>query len=387
MTAIWQRLLRREQSLIRQDRNLIMVLLVAPVFYAFFYGSIYLHKSGQDIAVVVVDQDHTPWSREFIRSLDAHPLIRVQEVATEVSAARKPLDALSACGVIVIPPGAYRRLCRQEAATVVVEINASRFLVANDINKAVNEVAEETGRRFAENALSRAGRPQTMATPLAADLRTLANLTGSYGDFMLPGLLMLILQQTLLIGLAEGIGQERQSGTLAEWLTEADHRPWLAVMGKGTFYVLLYGGYAALFLTLHYSVFKLIQAGPWGSVVMLLAMFLICATSWAMLIGTFFSGKLQALQWSVFTSYPVFLLSGYSWPLQAMPHSLQVLAQLLPLTPFLQAFGRVTLLGADWTQIMPELLHLVLLTALCFWAAGRRLAALSQSRLSPDRQE
>jgi ABC-2 type transport system permease protein len=372
-------LLQREQEVIRRDKNILSVLLLAPVFYAFFYGSIYLHKSEQDVAIVVVDQDQSNGSRAFIRDLDAHPLIRVKEVNADLATARKQLNDMSVFGMVVIPAATFRQLSQELAATVVVEINTTRFLIANDINKAVNEVAEETGRRFCETSLARIGRPRTMAVPLRADLHTLANTTESYGDFMLPGLLMLILQQTMLIALAEGIGKERETGSLGRWLTEAEHRPWLAVAGKGTYYFVLYCGYAALFLTLHYAVFRLVQVGTPGVVVMLLGLFLLAVVSWAILLSTFFSTKLQALRWSVFTSYPLFLLSGYSWPIEAMPGVLQGLAQCIPLTPFMRAFTRVTLLGAGWKQVAPDLLHLLVLAMICFGLAGLRLRQLAHA--------
>jgi ABC-2 type transport system permease protein len=382
MMAIWWRLLQREQRVIRRDKNILSVLLLAPVFYAFFYGSIYMHKSEQDVAIMVVDQDQNSWSREFIRNLDAHPLIRVKEVSVDLAMARTQLDEMSVFGLVVIPAATFRNLSREEAATVVVEINTTRFLIANDINKAVNEVAEEAGRRFCEASLARTGRPRTMATPLPADLRALANTTESYGDFMLPGLLMLILQQTLFIGMAEGMGKERETASLGRWLAEAEQRPWLAVAGKGAYYFALYAGYAALFLAMHYSLFKLVQVGTLWQVATLLVLFLVAVVSWAFLLATFFSTKLQALRWSVFTSYPLFLLSGYSWPVLAMPAPMQVLAQLIPLTPFMRAFTRVTLLGAGWTQVAPELLHLLMLAAICFWLAGLRVRRLAHAESS-----
>jgi len=91
----WRRTFRRELGLIRQDRNIITVLMLAPAVYAIFLGTIFVHKGETDIPIVVVDNAHTEISRTLIRSLDAHQLLKVTAVLGDFEAASKSAEAAS----------------------------------------------------------------------------------------------------------------------------------------------------------------------------------------------------------------------------------------------------------------------------------------------------
>ena len=77
-----------------------------------------------------------------------------------------------------------------------------------------------------------------VAEPISTEVRSLFNPGGYYGDFLLPGLLLLILQQTMLIGLAESIARERESNSLKQWLTDTHGNIFAAITGKSLFYIL-----------------------------------------------------------------------------------------------------------------------------------------------------
>ncbi len=97
--------------------------------------------------------------------------------------------------------------------------------------------------------------------PVALDYRPLFNERTSYGAYLLPGLLMLILQQTLLIGLAASMARERQEQTFRELYQLAGNRFTTAFAGKGAFYFILYGIYALFFLTVNFSILQLPDKG------------------------------------------------------------------------------------------------------------------------------
>lgn len=370
------RAFRREQHHILHDKNVLVVILLAPLFYAFFYPSIYWHKTEQEVAVVVLDQDHSAWSHNLLRKLDSHPLIRIASQCQNQDEGRHALESMSAYALVVIPTDAEKELKTDHSITLVVQINSTRFLVSNDLSKAINEVVQEESQKVSEQWLQEHGKWHAQAAPLNVDVRALFNPTDTYGDFFIPALIVLILQQTLFIGLAETVAKEREIGSLAQWRSSSGNQITSAILGKGLFYFLLFFGYGALFLSVHFPLFKLPNHGNLLLQVLMMTLFLACIVIMAMLISTFFKSKLIAMQCTVFTSYPIFLMSGFSWPLWSMPWFLRGVAQLLPTTPYLAAFTRITQMGAGLAQVWPQALHLAVLLLLSFALLYMRLDRL-----------
>ncbi|MCU7494192.1 MAG: ABC transporter permease [Ignavibacteria bacterium] len=370
LTGFWE-VLKREAGLIIKDKDLVTIILLSPLFYAIFYTSIYTNKTEQKVPVVIVDMDRSNSSKAFIRELDAHQMINVKEVVPDYASGIDRVYKLEAQGVVYIPQGFEGSLKSAKGTDLKIYLNTSRFLVSNDINKAINEVAGTLSagvriRYFQAQGFS-FEQAMEISEPLQNEVKPLFNVTESYGDFLIPGLLVLILQQTLLIGLSESVAKEREEGSLSGLYTAAKRSLTGTISGKGAFYFLLYASYALLFYTLHFSIFKISFKGSVSAAAVMTAIFLVAVICMAMLISSFFKRKIISLQVLVFTSYPVFLMSGYPWPFQAMPGFIVVLGGLLPSTPYLNAFNRIIQMGAGWQDIMPEFVHLSLL-ALAFFA-------------------
>ena len=94
---------KRELDIIIKDKDILVIILLSPVFYAFFYGSFYMYKSENDVPVVVLDYDNSEKSREFIRNVDAHKLVKVSEYVYDFSSAQDRLFKMEAQGIIIIP--------------------------------------------------------------------------------------------------------------------------------------------------------------------------------------------------------------------------------------------------------------------------------------------
>jgi ABC-2 type transport system permease protein len=110
-------------------------------------------------------------------------------------------------------------------------------------------------------------------------------------------------------------------------------------------------------------------------------LFLFAVIYFSVFIASFFKRKIIALQVLAFTSYPIFLSSGYSWPMQAMPLPLQALAQFYPITPFLAGYTRIAQMGAGWGDVTKELLHLLILVGVGFIASHWRMKVVIQKEL------
>ena len=258
----------RELALVSRDRNILMIILVAPLFYALFYSTIYMYKSERDVPIAVVNMDNSDLSRAIERRLDAHQMVRVVLRLPDLAEARNLVEQMKIYGVVYIPKDFGSHLSENRAPVIKVWLNTTRFLVSNDINKAINEVVLEAGSRHRAAFFRLKGlngeAASVMADPVLPDIRSVFNVTDSYGDFLIPGLLMLILQQTLLFGLVLSIAREREEGTLRQ-LWETSKGMFLPMAhGKIGLYVVLFSAWAILFYGAVFWMFSVSFAGSAG---------------------------------------------------------------------------------------------------------------------------
>ena len=175
------------------------------------------------------------------------------------------------------------------------------------------------------------------------------------------------------------IARERETMTLTSLFTASGGSSLVAVLGKGIPYFLLYVSYTIFSLVVFFSILSLDVLGSLSALAALMVLFLIAVIGFAVFVSSFFKREIQALQFLIFSSLPLFLLSGYSWPVWAMPWPLRAITQLLPGTPLFQTFVRVTQMGAGWQHILPDLLHLLILAFIWIALASWRIRQLSKS--------
>lgn len=370
----------RELRLVSKDVNIISVLLLAPLFYSFFYGSIYYNKIEENVEISIMDLDHSVTSAKIIRYLDSHQTITVAKEINSLEEGRKDLITEDAKAIVLFPQDFESTLKKGNRANIKVYLNGTRFLVSNDLNKAINEVIgyvnagitvkyfETMGNNFEQSV--------GMIEPIKMDTRTLFNFTESYGDFLIPAILILILQQTLLIGLSESVAKERETNSFSSLSKLANWKPRILIHGKGLFYLLLFGSYGFFFFIINFSIFKIPNKGDFLSLIVFTSLLIMSVTYISIFISSFFHRKIVSLQFLTLTSYPVFLMSGYSWLYDSLPLYLKGFTNLIPSTPYYAAFTRITQMGAGLNDVLPELLQLTILTLAGYALAHYRISSL-----------
>ena len=361
---------KREVNILSRDINIILIVLVVPLFYAFFYSTIYINKVETDVPVIIVDDDRTATTQQLIRNLDSHQMIEVYGTTSDLSSAEDLLNDGNVQAVIYLKKNFEDELKSGKGSFVKVGLNTTRFLVSNDLNKAINEVIGTVNAGIRLKYFETKGysyqQSRDMIEPVVTDVRPLFNFTESYGDFLIPGMLVLILQQTLLIGLSESMAKERENRLLQDLYRVSGGSILNSIFGKGFFYFILFCAYSLFFFSITFAVLKIQFTGSIMAIILLTTLLLLSIIFLSLLFSSFFKRKIISLQFFAFTSYPIFLISGYSWPLESMPFYIKVLAMALPSTPYLNAFQRVTQMGAGIVDIQPELLHLLVLTIIAF---------------------
>ncbi len=356
------KLFLREVNLVTKDHSLLLTLLIAPLFYAFFYGSIYINKEEKNVKLAVVDDDHSKFSRLLQQNIDNSPTIELLHFPN-LEEAKEYMYRGECQGFFYIPKDTESNLLSLKQSNVVLAVNAARFLPSSDILTNVQRICLTVGagvrlRYFEKSEGMSSKLALENVVPINLDYRPMFNERSTYGDFLLPGLLALILQQTLLIGLSESVAGEREHSRISEWLKGSIS---ISIWGKGLFYLLLFSAYAFFFLNVNYHVFDLPMRGNGFHLGLLLLMFLLTLIPMGQFLGTLFKSQLLCLQMMAFSTYPIFLVTGYSWPFESLPWAVQWLSMLLPTTPFFKMYTAIVQSGAGLLTQPATLLHLVAL--------------------------
>lgn len=357
-------ILKREVRNVSGDASLFLILLLAPIAYAFMYGSIYLNKGEEKVRLAVIDNDGTAVSRLLTQQLDATPMIEVIP-SSNLREAQEKMYRGEVQGYFYIQQNLEKFIYTQKQANVNLVLNASRFLPSSDLLSTVTKVCLTVGAGVRKTYFNKQGmsddESMKMTNPIGLDYRPLYNSSMTYGSFLLPGLLAIILQQTLLIGVAASLTTERENKKLSSLYRLSRHNISKIIVGKSLLYFMVFMVFGLFFTVINFSVFDIQIRGSYWSLGIIGALFIMSIITMGFLIGSFFKTKLLAFQVLVFSSYPFFLVTGYSMPYQALPKAVQWFSDMLPTSPFLKAYISIVQSGGTLADVLPSIFHLLII--------------------------
>lgn len=204
----------RELKMVTHDVGIMLFFLFLPFAYPIIYSLIYNPEVVRDVPVVIVDHDRTSLSRDMVRKLDACEQMRVIGYAADLSEARHAMDSRDVFGIIEIPEGFQRHVGRNETANAVLYSDMSLllryrgFLVAttNVMNEYSTELLTEKIDEIAPLAESVAG-----GDLLPVHNVSMGNIKNGFDSFIMPGVLILILQQCIILAVGMAGGAKREN--------------------------------------------------------------------------------------------------------------------------------------------------------------------------------
>lgn len=365
------------------NHSVLLTVVIAPLLYAFFLGSIYYKKEIDQIEFAVVDYDNSNTSRQFTRLLSGNSKIKMVGYLEDFSEGVEKLYHTQIQGFLIFPKGFEKELLLLEGANLNLYLNTTRFLPSNDLNKAVNEVMLTIGSgirlRYYESKGLNPKHAMELVNPVLVDVRPAYNPLNSYGDFLLPGLFFLILQQTLLLGLGESVAADGENGRLLKSISQKGGIAHY-LFGKQLYYLILFASLLFFFFTI---VFPFFDIAVKGSIMLLFTvsmLFIVSISLLAFLLGTFVKSQVRIMEILAFSTYPFFLISGYSWPVSAMPQWVQWLSEIVPTTHIMVAVKKISVMGGSLKDIVPQLISLLILVALLFVFSVMRLLWLKEKK-------
>jgi ABC-2 type transport system permease protein len=349
-----------ELKLIFSDSGVRILFFAAGLLYPILYGFIYKNEVLKEVPVVMVDQSATADSRSFIRKLDATRDVSVTIYANSLEEARQYVAENKAKGIVLLPVDFSTSLHAGKQAHVFAYSNIATMLYFRSIYSSINYVCLDYDEQIQVEQLSMKGLTQTqaeaVATPILSQGHPLFNPGGGFASFLLPAALILIIQQTLVIGIGMLAGTTREENTFHRLIPfqRQYHGTVRVLTGKGMAYFILYAfiGLFNLILIPHW--FNLPHFLTIRTAIPFLIPFLLACIFFGMAISVFFWDRESSLLIYLCSSMPLLLLSGFSWPASNIHPFWKTIASFFPSTNGIQGYLKMNSMGASINQIAPE---------------------------------
>lgn len=359
----------QEFKLIFKDQGIIIFLAFLPLAYPVVYSLIYNPELVRDVKMVVVDHDRTPKSRELVRSLDATQEIHVTGYATDLSDARHAMNSHKCFGILEIPEGFDRKCGRGEVAQAVIYSDMSLLLRYRGFLVASTSVAAEMGAELMaddiNNVLPLAATLAPSPDPMPVHNIVMGNIESGFDSFVMPGVIVLILQQCIVLALGMSGGAKRERPSLTGYAGASARQPSVlaTMIGQGGCYLTLM--ILPTIYLLHYI--PLMFSFPMAGSTLEILTFIFPMILASIALGFCFQGVVWERE-SVFvlwvvTSLLFLFLSGLTWPRYAMAPVWKCISDLVPATWGVQGFIRMNANGASLSQVSTDYLWLWGLTA------------------------
>lgn len=386
-------LLKREFQLFFQNKVLLMLFLGAPVLYGVLVGAVYQKGKVTDLPIIVVDEDRSPLSQQLITMFNESEVIYVAAILPDAFNAKQEALNKEATVVVQIPKNFDADVNYNRPTELTFFVNASNTLTSNYASMAANVCAATLKAGIQIKAQQKKGVPEYIAKQQYEPFKTTIirqNIkSGNYLYFMLPGVLLTVLQQVMMLALALSFASEFEKGTFANLVSKSSNvlllifvkiAPYL-IMSVGI-YILYYG------FSIFYRMPLEVHMGPFllGSLLFLLAVSFI-----GILVSILIPSQLKATEILMVIATPSFILSGFTWPLSQMPDWVVHISKLIPLTHYLEIFRVLVIEHGTVANVRSSIIALAVTSVIClilsFVLLSLKVRKLKKDNLSADINE
>ena len=367
-------IIRKEFIQIRRDRRTLAMVLALPVMQLLLFGYA-INTVVDHMPTIVFDEADDAESRALIAAFENSGYFDLLSYALSPAELADTIDAGRAKVALHIPPDFGDQVLRGQPSPVQLVIDGSDPNVAQTASFAAAAVVQA---RTAELSAASAARRGLAGLSGGIDLRpvVLYNPSMLSVNFMIPGIIALILLFQTLLLTAFAVVRERERGTL-EQLIVTPIKPWELMLGKIIPYTITASIAATVALTAGRLLFGVEVAGSLGLLAVLSILFLLGSLGLGLLISTVSQTQMQAMQMAMFIMLPSMLLSGFLYPRETMPALIKPLSYLTPMTYYLQILRGIMLKGIGikmlWPNVLPLALFSLVVFSLSAWRFQKRV--------------
>lgn len=354
----WNYIFREELRTCLKDPGVLIFFLLVPLAYPLLYSFIYTREVVREVPVAVVDDSQSSLSRRYLRHIDATADVRLMAHCANMEEARTLMRQRDAYGIIYIPESFSRDLNRHQQTSVRIYPDMSGLLYYKALLMANTDVSLDMNADIKVERAGNTTEQQDMVTehPIAYEEVSIFNPQNGFAAFLIPAVLILIIQQTLLLGVGLSAGTAREHNAFRHLIPIDKHHTGLLriVFGKAAAYLLIYIPISVYVFGVVPHMFGLNQIGAPTDLLLFLIPYIIACIFFAMTVSGLVRHRETSIILVVFSSVPLLFISGVSWPGSAIPELWRPLSYVFPSTFGINGFVRINNSAATLSQVQNE---------------------------------
>ena len=373
-----------ELKIIFTDAGCLLVMVGAIFMYSIFYMMPFSNQATREVPIGIIDNDSSAMSREFVRNLNSTEYVKVENDFTDINQAKKEYYKNKIQAFVVIPKDFERDIKRGKPSFVSTYTDSAFMIIYKQVATAVATLATEFGAKIEVGTLMKKGVPKDTAIKLVMpfDLvqTPLFNPIGSYQNYIYPMVLILLLQQTMIIGACmigstlrekiNGIRIREKDGSVKLYkldsITPYTNNPVEIVLGKAFAYSGLYFIYAMLYFLIFPSFVVYDMTYNILPMLLILIPYLLSCAFLGQGLVYFLSKREVSFFILVSSSVPLIFLPGFVWPKEAIPALLNTVSKLIPFEPACDGLIKINQFGANFSQVQHDFWILIGLCVIYF---------------------
>jgi len=363
-------LIRKEFIQILRDPRTLVLVLVIPIMQLFLLG--YAATTDvRNVALAVYDQDRSPESRRLLDAFRAADYFRLAYDVDSEKALRDLIDSGQVRVGMIIPPDYSQQLLSSKSAQVAFVLDGSDPTVASTALSGAQLIGQEHATQILVERMTKRSQAGAIQMPVEVRPQVWYNpdLVSAY--FMIPGVIAMVLFALTAILTATAVVRERERGTI-EQLIVTPIRSWELMLGKIIPYALLAFLNVVEVMAIGHYWFKVPVRGDLGLILAMSALFLVTTLGIGLLASTFAKTQQEAMLYVWMLLLPALFLSGFFFPLDAMPRVLQWVSYVFPLRYYLMIIRALMLKDIPFSAIRSEAIALVIFGLIFMTAASLR---------------
>jgi ABC-2 type transport system permease protein len=376
---------------IYRDRRVLILLLILPPVFTLVFGHAFEAGEMTHVPALLINRDQTERAERFMTLILPNKTFAWQTQPPSITT-EEDLLGHGVQAALIIPKGWSDSITAGAPIPLILYLDGSDTNTAEQLEGSIQKTLGDfqlSERQVMIDALPEdvfelakklpvQVRKQfvSMMEPWTTEHKILYNPKTRFIDYVVPGIIGLILQLITVTLMASTLARERESGTLFQLMVTALRRREI-ILGKVIPYLAI-SIVLILFIILLTAWHFQVQFNDPGALALICFLFLLCSLGLGLLISAISRTQTQAIQFSVFFLLPVFVLSGAFAPLEQLPKAIRYISELFPLTHFCRAFRLVNLYRASPEFYAPDLITLFAGVVITFVGAAYLLRRIEQ---------